>query len=337
MPIKRSAAAEIAPLIDALRGSDDLQREAAIARLALMGPRAVERLVATYRGAENRETRVAVLRALEGLADRRSVVVARDALKDREEIAAAGAAVLQSLLDSRQEQVAAEALDALMDAALSRSASRATRLAACQALDAVPADVRSRVIAALQSDPDPDIRSRSTPSADLSSDLGWREIADGKLPGDPSVLRRAIAARATTAPLTTLQKLVDALRTREATVSDPLARIEWQLVRGTLHQALARRGSRVALYDLRESLASADSALPVSFLAAIHELGDRSCLEPLAVAYTRVDDAWWRQQIRSAFRTIVRREKLTKRHVVLRRVAKRWPNAAAELTTGSQT
>jgi hypothetical protein len=91
----------------------------------------------------------------------------------------------------------------------------------------------------------------------------------------------------------------------------------------------------VALYDLRESLASADSALPVSFLAAIHELGDRSCLEPLAVAYTRVDDAWWRQQIASAFRTIVKREKLTKRHLVLKRVAARWPEPLRKLMAPS--
>ena len=106
-------------------------------------------------------------------------------------------------------------------------------------------------------------------------------------------------------------------------------------MRGALHQALALRGSRVALYDLRETVEAAGTPLPASFLAALHVLGDASCLEPLAVA-------WRRPRTRSrrsrrdggtssapAFRAIVKREKLTKRNAAMKRVAGRWPELGA--------
>ena len=111
-------------------------------------------------------------------------------------------------------------------------------------------------------------------------------------------------------------------------------RAEWQSVRGALHQALALRGSRVALYDLRESLEQAAGTLPVSFLAALHVVGDRSCLDPLAAAWSRASagEAHWRHQLAAAFRMIARREKITQRHAVMKRIAARWPDAIDELS-----
>jgi hypothetical protein len=53
------------------------------------------------------------------------------------------------------------------------------------------------------------------------------------------------------------------------------------VVRGSVHALLARRRSRVALYDLRESFDAARSPLPLDFLTAIGTLGDGTCLEPL--------------------------------------------------------
>ena len=55
-------------------------------------------------------------------------------------------------------------------------------------------------------------------------------------------------------------------------------------MRGALHQALAARDSRLALYDLRDSLLEPDR-LPVAFLAALEDIGDATCLETLAAAY----------------------------------------------------
>jgi hypothetical protein len=94
---------------------------------------------------------------------------------------------------------------------------------------------------------------------------------------------------------------------------------------------LALRGSRVALYDLRETLEERSMRLPVSFLTALHALGDASCLEPLASAWDRAgsdrtaDGQRWRQQLATAFRAITQRERITKRHAVMKRIAARWP------------
>ena len=56
---------------------------------------------------------------------------------------------------------------------------------------------------------------------------------------------------------------------------------EWTTARAAAHVALAQRGSRLALYDLRESLERA-APLPVEFLTALSLIGDASCLEPIA-------------------------------------------------------
>ena len=71
MVIKASSATEIRQLIAALGGGDDVRREAAIARLAVIGARAVDGLSKVYAEASDRETRIAVLRALEPIGDRR--------------------------------------------------------------------------------------------------------------------------------------------------------------------------------------------------------------------------------------------------------------------------
>jgi hypothetical protein len=100
-----------------------------------------------------------------------------------------------------------------------------------------------------------------------------------------------------------------------------------------VHQALAARNSRLALYDLRDSLLEPDR-LPVAFLAALEEIGDETCLETLAAAYeasSRSGDAWWREHVAAAFRAIMQREGLTRRHAAVKRAMARWPDAAADL------
>ena len=58
--------------------------------------------------------------------------------------------------------------------------------------------------------------------------------------------------------LTELQHVVDHIRAREQREPDAMRREEWRAVRGGVHQALAARNSRLALYDLRDSLMDAD-------------------------------------------------------------------------------
>ena len=103
--------------------------------------------------------------------------------------------------------------------------------------------------------------------------------------------------------------------------------------RAAAHVALANRGSRLAVYDLRESLESADAPLPVEFLAALSSVGDRSCLEPIAAAYTRARDGqeWWRAHLADSFRAIVARERITRRNAVIKKIEKRWKETAEEL------
>jgi hypothetical protein len=109
--------------------------------------------------------------------------------------------------------------------------------------------------------------------------------------------------------------------------------------RAAAHLALAERGSRLALYDLRESL-NGTARLPVEFVAALSLVGDAGCLEAIAGAYARASEAgrarddWWRQHLAGAFVTIARREKVTKRHAAMKKIEKRWKSALTELWAG---
>jgi hypothetical protein len=328
--IKASAAAEIRTLTDALGSPDDVQRETAIARLCIIGERAVDRLVEAYGRLPARSARLAVLRVLESVPDRRSLGVARAALAEGDEVAAAGTALLRALLDSSDDQAAAGALELLVDAVRNPSATRRVRRTATAALDSLPAEVKGRVRDTLaRAGAGVPIGQAAAGTAD---DDVWSDAVEGQLPVDPGALREAAAKRGTTAPLAAIGKMIDTVRAREAACSGP-ERAGWEVARGALHQALALRRCRVAIYDLRETIERSTGRLPVSFLTALHLVGDTSCLEPLASACDRSpeDDAWWRLQLAGAFQAIVKRERLTRRHAVMKRIATRWPGAAAVL------
>ncbi len=335
MVIKASAASEIRQLIEALGGADEVRREAAIARLAVIGARAVDGLRRAYASTTDRDTKVAVLRALESTGDGRTIAIARQAISEGGDVAAAGAAALRGLLDSPHSPTSTQALDVLVSTALDHTADRVVRLAAFDALQGIPEGVRARVAEALRSDPDERLKARAADASftAATADDVWQDALEGALPDSPGVLRDAATTRSASAALSSLQKMIDACRAREGAV--PRAkRQEWQAVRGALHQALALRGSRIAVYDLRESLQDIKEHLPTSFLAALHVVGDQSCLEPVAAAYARADpaDAWWRAQLAGAFRAIARREHVTRRHTVVKRIEARWPDAVRELT-----
>jgi hypothetical protein len=333
MVIKASAATEIRQLIAALGGDDDVRREAAIARLTVIGARAVDGLRRAYADTSDRETRVAVLRALEPIGDRRTVAIARGAIAEGGDLALAAAAALRVLLDSAHGPTGTDALDILVATALDPSAERRVRLAALQGL---PAGVRARVAEALQADPDPGLKARAgdLPRDAAAADAVWQDALEGRLPDTPAALRDAAESRGAAAPLSALQRMIDAVRSREGAVENAGKRAAWRTVRGALHQTLALRDSRVAVYDLRESLEDARGPLPTSFLAALHVVGDQSCLEPLAAAYARTPtgNARWKVQLAAAFRAIARREKVTRRHAVVKRISARWPEAGRELT-----
>jgi hypothetical protein len=206
-----------------------------------------------------------------------------------------------------------------------------------QDLDAVTI---APLMRALQSDASEVLRALSEPAA--AARLGPGDAAkllaaavDGTLPADPNAVRTALIRAGNRLPLGVLQRLVDRVSARER-AEDPAIRGEWTAVRGAIHAALASRGSRIVLYDLRETIELAKEPLTDDFLSAAGAIGDASCLEAIAAAFSRAgttdSSAAWRRRLREAFRRIAAREKITRRHAVLKKIDRRWPGTLDALT-----
>jgi hypothetical protein len=86
----------------------------------------------------------------------------------------------------------------------------------------------------------------------------------------------------------------------------------------------------VALYDIRETFDAAHEPLPLDFLAAATTLGDTATLEPLARAWTAAAarETWWRDRLRDAAADIMKREKLSGRSAVVKRIRTKYPGFA---------
>ncbi|MGE0447981.1 MAG: hypothetical protein AB7Q29_00175 [Vicinamibacterales bacterium] len=339
MVIKASSGRQVHALLGDLSSSDDVAREAAVARLIVIGPRAVQRLTALATdGDAGDRARVAALHALEGIGDSRScgALLGLLAVSAPPAVVAAAVGALRALLSSPR---GVQVLDALTAAAVDRSRDRAVRLAAIRAVRDLEPSTVEPLLRALSADPDPAIvRAAGVGRAEAAVDPAQRlkDAASGNLPDRTEPLQAALAEAGGDAPIPVLHKLVETIRFREG-VESGAARAEWTAVRGSAHALLARRGSRVALYDLRETLASAREPLPVEFLSAAAAAADASCLEPLASAYARAaesgrpPDDWWRRRLLEIFQTVAAREQVTRRHAAGRRITGKWPNVAAML------
>ena len=333
MAIRASSAKQIDALIADLGAASVVTRETAVARLTLLGARAVERLIAAAESAAPAEARAAAWRALEAIGDPRALPPALAVLAALDQDAAVGAAAAGVARAHLRGARGASAVDRLTAVVLDRSRPDAVRLAALRALrDLEPATI-APILASLGDDPSEAIRTeaglsgRAAPRASEDPAAEVARAAGGTLPDDPAALRHALNLAGAAVPLASLQKVVDRVREREG--SEPAAaRDQWRLTRAAAHVALAHRGSRLALYDLRESLETARGPLPVEFLAAVSLIGDASCVEAIAAAHAKAQDAWWRHHLADAFYTIVQREKLTSRHAVMKKIKKRWPGGA---------
>jgi hypothetical protein len=337
MAIKPSASAEIRSLIAALSETDEVRRESAVARLAVIGPRATDRLLAEFRRKDASDAlRLSILRTFEATADPRALPALRDALASPV-LAHTAVGALRSLLTAPAPSAATDALDALIPLILDRERDRGLRLAAYDAVRGMSPEIQGRINAALLDDPDPVVLAQVTAPADedASSEAEWQEALAGRMPRDPRLLLRAATSRADRAPLGELHRMIGDAR-RETESAGPLA-AEWTDLRGQLHEALARRGSTVALYDLREAVEGAQHSLPASFTTALALVGDESCLDGIASAYTRTDDEPWRSRLRQAFEGIAGREKLSADHASVKRIAARWPAAFEVFSTTLRT
>ncbi|MPZ18372.1 MAG: hypothetical protein GEV06_10735 [Luteitalea sp.] len=334
MPV--SARSSSAPLIDALLKGDEVARETAAARLAIRGNAAVRSLVTALAEASS-DGQMRILGLLERIAAPSALIPASRFLRhDDPDVAIAAVNAVAVHVVSPRDRIATEAVDKLTALALDATRDDRVRVASLNALAPLEETVTAPLRARLADDASPIVRERaleerskpheaSVAPTDLARLV--EEAAGGKLPNDPDALRRHVAREAGRVPLTTLHRLIVMLREREATEADDTQRAGWLLCRATAHQALASRGSRLAVYDLRETIAQLNRRVPVGFLAALTEVGDASCIDTLASAWTTTDDSWFRQQLESAFLAVIAREGITKRHAAAKRMASHWPEA----------
>jgi hypothetical protein len=334
MSIRPSSSADVARLVSEMASADPAQREAAAARLAVIGSRAVTRLmdVASNRDSEV-PTRVAALQALESIGDARSLAMLRSILgEDSDELAVAAIAAIAAVARGG-ETGATEAFDALASIAVAPTLPEERRLAALSALDSFPDRLIAPIYAALTDDPAPRIAARATRTEARATQSLETIVETGAL-GEPEVLAAIVRDEGDRAKPTVLKGLIDEIRQRERQ-ADIEERGKWMAVRGQAHQWLAATGTRLALYDLRETLEEAVGPLPVGFLAAASAIGDITCLEPLAAAWIAAEpeERWWREHVADAFQSIVQRGHLTRRHAALKRILERWPAAGVLVAT----
>jgi HEAT repeat protein len=336
VPIKTSSEREVASLIARLEADNALEREAAIARLTIIGTRAIGRLVDVLESTRQPPARAATLRVLEGIGDSRALDPILVCLSDSDsDVAIAAVSAASAFLKGPH---GADVLDRLMATALATGRPQLVRMAAIDALAGLDSVTLKPLWKRLSVDPVPALRSRAEAAGRAAVPDASRMLAaacEGELT-DASALRQAVVGGGSAVALPMLCQIIERIREREASLKEP-RRSEWTKTRAAAHLTLAQRGSRLALYDLRESLESATAPLPVEFLAALSEIGDASCVEPIAAAYVRSIRAgassndWWRQHLVAAFRAIVKNERLTKRHAVMKKIVKRWGSSVGEL------
>jgi hypothetical protein len=343
--IRASASTQIDALIRDLRSANAVAREAAIARLTLIGSRAVERLivVAADDGAAA-DTRASAWRALEAIGDARALEPALRTLAVGTLVPAVAVAAIASARPFIKGPRGAAVVDRLTPIALDRARPEVVRLAALRALRDLERATIAPLLASLANDPSAAIRDEAAAGGQTPRDVKRRErqtqgtasvapaslitsAAERQLPDDPKALRAALHEAGGAVSLPALLRVVERVREREG-AEPPARRDEWRLVRAAAHQALADRGSRLALYDLRESLHNLKREMPVEFLGPLTAIGDASCLEAIAAEHAAARDPWWRQRLTEAFYAIVARERLTQRSAILKKIGKRWPALA---------
>lgn len=318
--------ADTARLIAELSSTDALRRETAIARLSVIGSRAVTRLLALAADASAAvHARVGALTALETIGDTRAGTIARSLSGDSDVRLAVGAIAVLGTLALGDDAGADRAFDRLTSLALDASIDSDRRVAACRALEGLPAKVVAPILEALKTETAAPVQAHAT-RAQAGATQSIDSLTDGELPADPAVMIAIIREEGSDARVTLLRDLVDRVRTHERSTTSEAARGQWMAARGMLHQQLAARNSRLAVYDLRETLSASSDPLPVGFLAAAAAVGDLGCLEPIAASWlAATGDRWWRDHLAEAFAAIVRREKITRRHATLKKILERWP------------
>jgi hypothetical protein len=297
----RRTSTDLDRLIADLESTDSIRRDAAVARLRILGRRALPRLIDILAAHQSAHVRALALNALEGVDDVRVIDATVGALGDGNvEVVIAALGVLRGWV---AEETGTRLLDAITTIAVDRSRDARVRVAALAALSELPEHLVRP------------IREQAPPPESA-----------GPLLEDPVAVREWIQAYGAGATLSTLHELVMRTRERGHVESSSRLRSEWLQARGRAHQALARRQSLVALYDLREKFESAAGPLPQPFVSTAAAIGDASCLEPLARAWAAAGkDLNWKHELSTAAASIMRREKLTGRSAVVKKLRANYP------------
>jgi hypothetical protein len=296
-----ASASQIDRLIADLGSDDEVQRDAAVARLRVLGAGAVPRLAGAMAAGRPTAARVAALDALDGIDDRRVPDLAVGVLDDDDpETVVAALGVLRPWV---ARETGTRLLETLTTIATDQDRHARIRAAAIEALADLPDELTAP------------IRAHAPPPEAAGPDAG-----------DPVAAREWVEAHGAAASLSGLHDLIKSLRERERAERAPRRRLEWLRARGATHRALADRGSRLALFDLRETFDGATGPLPDGFAEAAAAIGDATCLQPLARAWAATPgDPAWRTRLQTTARDILRRARLTGRNATVKSVRARWP------------
>jgi hypothetical protein len=294
-----SRPSEVDRLIADLRSSDPVRREASVARLRVIGARAVARLGAFIASSVAGDARVRAVRALDGIGDPQAAEIALSVLRSPD--ADAVIAALGVLRAWVTRETGTRLLEAIAAIAVDHDRDARMRAAALDALSDLPEHLLRP------------IREQAPPPE-----------ASGP-PGDnPVAAREWIEAHGGNATLSTLHDAIAMFRDAEGRAETRRAGEEWMRARGAAHRLLAERGSRLALYDARETVGASHTPLPPGFLDAMRRVGDGSCLEPLARAWSSTQDPRWRTELARAAHEIMKRSKLGARSTAVKAVRANW-------------
>jgi hypothetical protein len=296
----RSRPSDVDRLIADLQSPDPIRRDASAARLRVLGARALPRLAKVIESSGASSVRARAMSALEGIDDRQASEIALHALTDTDaDLIVAALGVLRGWVP---RETGTRILEAIAAIAVDRTRDARLRVAAVEALSDLPDDLVRPI---REQAPLPE--------------------ATGPLLNDPVAASDWVDAHGAKATLATLHDAIKMFRNAEDRADTSGGRTEWMKARGAAHEKLADRGSRLALYDARETLSRTLAPLPLGFLDAIERVGDASCLEPLARAWSSTRDTGWRTRLAQAARRIVARSKLNGRNAVVKGIRTNWP------------
>lgn len=371
MPIVPSRSSEIQRLAQSLGQGRAADRESAIARLTLLGERALPTVLEVLRRGTNaaRVDALAVVeqhdspgargavhasasdpelpvarRAVEACAhypDARTVEVLRT--RTRSGPQALRLAAVESLL-ALLESGLVETIDPLLEIVLAEGEDEAVRRAALPALSSLSPRERAPLLARLRDRPRDAVGHRLLQGIG-GGPAGERRVAVGAKPPagrNPSPESRETIDRLVKeggpAAIATLHGLLARLPRADEKAAQGR---DTAAFRGEIHRALATLGSRIALYDLRESLAVRPSPAPSPLLAAAATVGDKSLVPALAALAT--DAPALQAACVAALTAIVGRERLRRTSASVRAVRpsdhaildRLWPRRKEETGTKS--